>query len=639
MRRTLRVVLVCTALASTLAPAAAGAKTIVTHSPDSLAPAGAPAHWLPPEAWVYNHWVPYDEGRLYALLHIDRAQLWQQLRDDHRTLAQLAARHGWTSPARLAAALVAPRAHAVGAARLAQLRARALRTITQGHLAQHLFFHSLHQFAIPSAAPDIFGVTDARFRELRRAELSPLAIGRLHDRSPGEVQAGAVAVLRERIAAGVGGGAMTARQARLLLRRQLSQLPRWLDQERYNGPPLTHRGALVQLPQDYASNPAISADGRFVAYEAYRQKLKLAVRLGEIAILRADLSSGTSDLISGVLPPGPTGAQPSSDYNPSISAGGGRVTYESSAGNQNFAKRYGRIGVLLCDLGGAAPHTSEIQGSPAGPALADSKSAYNPVVSADGASVAYEAVRDGRTVVRVAGPGGVRTAIAGHVAGSSPYADPYEPGLSADGARVVVTMTRGRLSDPGSGTSAVEVRDLARGRTLLASRADGATGAPAGGFSADGAISPDGRWVAFTSNARNLGAGPGLGLFLRDLDGGRTVHIPAPDGTPLDPVVSEGGVVVAFTVARGRGARVYAWHAADGRIELVSRAGPEGAAGNGSSEDPSISADGTRVAFASTATNLVPGATSGVRGIFVRDRAARTTRLVSDPARAYVVTP
>ena len=264
----------------------------MTHSPDSLAPKNAPAHWLPPEAWVYNHWIPYDEGRLYRLLKIDRRQLWQQLRDDHHTVAELAATHGYPSPATLAAALVAPRASSVSAATLAILRGRAERTLTQGHLAQHLFFHSLHQFAIPSAAPDLFGVTDAAFRVLRRSELSPLAIGRLHGHFPGNVEAQAIGVLRERIAAGIAEGSMTARQGSLLLRRQLSQLPRWLDQQRYNGPPTTEGGALVQLPQDYASNPAISADGRFVAYESYRQKVPLAVKFGEIAVLRADLSQG-----------------------------------------------------------------------------------------------------------------------------------------------------------------------------------------------------------------------------------------------------------------------------------------------------------------------------------------------------------
>src|SRR4051795_7936018 len=330
------------------ADATAG-KPIVTKSADSDAPANAPAHWLPPEAWVYNHWLPYDETRLYALLGIRRVGLWEQLRDDHRTLAQLAARHGWPDPQRLAAALVAPDAARVGPRRTAVLRRRALLTITQGHLAQHLFFHSLHQFAIASEAPAIFGVSDIRFRALRRAELSPLAIARLHGRSPGEVEALAIAVLRERARTGVRGGATPRSQADRLLRRQLSQLPRWLDQARYNGPPTTYRGALTDLPHDYASNPAISADGRHVAYESYRQKLPLAIKFGEIAVLRADLRTGKNAIVSRLPSGGPTGPDPISAYNATLSSDGSRVAFESSRGNQNFAKRYGRIGIVLAD--------------------------------------------------------------------------------------------------------------------------------------------------------------------------------------------------------------------------------------------------------------------------------------------------
>ena len=50
-------------------------------------PVKAPAHWLPPEDWVYNHWLPYDEGRLYALLGVTRGEIWRQLRDDRHNLA------------------------------------------------------------------------------------------------------------------------------------------------------------------------------------------------------------------------------------------------------------------------------------------------------------------------------------------------------------------------------------------------------------------------------------------------------------------------------------------------------------------------------------------------------------------------
>lgn len=603
------------ALAVLAAAAPGAAQAAAPRSPDDLAPPDAPAHWLPPEPWVYNHWLPYDERRLYRVLHITRDDLWEQLRDDHRTLAQLAARHGYPSARRLAATLVAGRG--AGATTRAELERRARMTITQGHLAQHLFFHSLHQFAIPSAAPEIFGVTDAAFRALRRQELSPLAIGRMHGRSPGRVEGEAIAVLRERVAAGVAGGDFSAAQARILLRRQLTQLPRWLDQARYNGPPLTHKGALVEKPRDYASNPAISRDGRFVAYEGYRQKLPLAVKLGEIAVLRTDLDAGLTDLISPVAPGGRSGPDPVSAYNPAISADGRLVTYESSAGNQNFAKRYGRIGALLCDLGTHA--TTEVD-DPAG-GVPESLSSYNPVMAAGGTRMLYQAVRGGRTVImgRDVATGRERVEVAGTRVGGGRYGDPYEPGIAADGARMVYTLARGRLGDVRGARSEVVVRDGAR----VAAVVRGA---------ANPALSPDGRYVAYTVTTRK-----GTTLALRALDGGAAaVRIPVRAGRPLDPVVADGGTAVAFTVVDGGRAQVRVWHAATGRVTTVSRAsGARGALGDGWSDTPSISGDGRRVAFASTARNLDPAKRDDTRAIVVRDLAAQTTRVVSDVAVAY----
>ncbi len=223
------------------------------------------------------------------------------------------------------------------------------------------------------------------FRALRRQELSPLAVGRLHGRSPGLVEGASIAVLRERVRAGVAEGAMTAAQGRLLLRRQLTQLPRWLDQARYNGPPLTRRGSLLVKPHDYASNPVLSSDGRYVAYEAYRQVLPLAIRLGEIAVLRADVDAGTSELVSPVPAAGAAAPNPVSAYHPAISGDGQVVTFESSPGNRNFAKRYGRIGVQVCDLRSHAITETEHPGGGA-----DSQSSYNPVLDGTGRSLVHQ---------------------------------------------------------------------------------------------------------------------------------------------------------------------------------------------------------------------------------------------------------
>src|SRR3954451_17871413 len=90
------------------APASAQVTKPQTKSLDSEAPPGSPPHWLPNETWVMQHWLPYDETRLYKLLGGTRGDVWRWLRDDTRTLAGLAALHGWKDPDALAAALVAP---------------------------------------------------------------------------------------------------------------------------------------------------------------------------------------------------------------------------------------------------------------------------------------------------------------------------------------------------------------------------------------------------------------------------------------------------------------------------------------------------------------------------------------------------
>src|SRR4051794_1239459 len=110
-----------------------------TTSLDSEAPPGSPPHWLPNEQWVMQHWLPYDETRLYTLLGVTRGDVWRWLRDDTRNLAGLAALHGWKDPNALARELVAPwRGTLREPARLKVLESRALRTLTQGHLSQHI---------------------------------------------------------------------------------------------------------------------------------------------------------------------------------------------------------------------------------------------------------------------------------------------------------------------------------------------------------------------------------------------------------------------------------------------------------------------------------------------------------------------
>jgi len=601
---------------------------------DSEAPVTAPAHWLPPEDWVYNHWLPYDEGRLYRLLGVTRGAIWRQLRDDRHNLAQLAARNGWPDSAKLAAALVAPRAGEVSSATLALLRSRARRTITQGHMAQHLLFHSLHQFAIPSEAPAIFGVTDAEFRALRRAEQSPLEIGRLHGRSPSRIEALSARVLRERVAFGIETGAMSARQGRLLLRRQVSQLPRWLAQVRYNGPPPTHLGQLTRKPRDFAANPALSADGGRVVFEAYLQKLPLALKKGEISVLAGWADGGEAKSVSF----NKTRRTPRSAYNPTVSGDGRRVAFESAEGNLNFAKRYGQIHVFVRDTKTGRTMKMPLPAARAGV----SRSEYNPVLAAGGRHIAYQAQRrGGQSAVYVTDLRSGRATLASRATRSAAGADRgvYDPAISGDGSKVAFTTAATNLGagDLG-GRTQVFVRDLAKRTTTLVSRASGASGAIADDYSADPAISRDGRYVAFASTARNLGGRPGANasrIYVRDLRTGRTRAVSSAPGFALEPSISVDGRVVAYASITEAGSHVLVrdLRRAGGRPQVLSRAGgASGALADGPSSDPAISPDGRRVAFTSAATNLAAGKPDNRRGVFLRDLRRRTTTLISPPA-------
>ena len=203
----LRLVAVGAALIALALPASASAQ-------DSLAPKGAPAFWLPNEEWVNLLWLPYDESRLYQLLKMDRGAVFRWVRDDaDHTLAQLGARQGYT-PHSLAEALIAPRRKDVSPKMAEVLVGRAERTLTQGHLGQHLLFHSLHQTAIPDHAAQIFGTRDKEtFLRLRRAELSPLQICELNGGTRTDAQHGVAKALTDAVNRGIATGSLSRTQA------------------------------------------------------------------------------------------------------------------------------------------------------------------------------------------------------------------------------------------------------------------------------------------------------------------------------------------------------------------------------------------------------------------------------------------
>ncbi|MCW2237620.1 hypothetical protein [Azospirillum canadense] len=145
--------------------------------------------------------------------------------------------------------------------------------------------------------------------------------------------------------------------------------------------------------------------------------------------------------------------------------------------------------------------------------------------------------------------------------------------LSADGRYLLFTSDVAGLDANNSGSAGVYVRDLTTGTTHLVSTA--ADGTPADGTSYGVTFGPDGKSVLFTSYAGNLVDGDTNGtkdVFLKDLDTGviRRVSLGA-DGSQLNADVT----------------------------------------------GESLSADGTRLLFATMADNVVDGDTNGLTDLFV----------------------
>jgi hypothetical protein len=195
---------------------------------DSHAPHGARLDWLPSDEWVMSAWLPYDEARLYALLHTDRARVDAWL-DDHRTLGQLARARDWNSQRKLAHALVAPRLTSVRPAMRPVLERRALETLTQGHLSNHVIFHVFHTPAIADHAGTIFGLRPATFRRLRDSGPSPTTIARRGGRTRAGAQARIAQLVEARGRRAVRLGAMSRAQARALYAEQMAALPAFMS--------------------------------------------------------------------------------------------------------------------------------------------------------------------------------------------------------------------------------------------------------------------------------------------------------------------------------------------------------------------------------------------------------------------------
>ena len=342
---------------------------------------------------------------------------------------------------------------------------------------------------------------------------------------------------------------------------------------------------------------------------------------------------------------------------PSLSADARHVAFTSAATNLTPQDLNGHVqDVLVYDQGTSAVSLLSAGVDGRG---ADGPSG-EPVLSANGAIVVFSStatnlVADDHNLVsdifvRGGGEGPVRVSLAPN--GAEANGESSQPDLSGDGRRLVFTSRADNLVGGDSNErSDVFVRDLVTGTTSLVSAPRG--GGPASGSSSAPAISPDGRFVSFSSTAANLVERDDNGLadvFLRNLATGQTYLISAAragggqnralnERRAAASDVSRDGRFVVFesdaTNLAGRDRNDATDVFVRDRLKRSTRRvslSVTNEEGSGASFLPTITPDGRFVAFQSRADDLVPESAFGL-DVFVRDLVSDTTVLANVTAR------
>ncbi|MGC4773296.1 hypothetical protein ACLQ25_30535 [Micromonospora sp. DT44] len=380
----------------------------------------------------------------------------------------------------------------------------------------------------------------------------------------------------------------------------------------------------------------ISDDGRYVAFASTSYNLVPGDTNDSADVFVRDTETGVTTLVSGGL-----NGQPANDgieYTAAISGNGRYVVFTSYASNLVPGDTNNERDVFVHDRQtGSTTRVStfaggrEIRGSSSGATISDNgrfttfivtsysgdlddqgRWLYGQVVylhdsvlgrttrvslQADGGSdlPAYEAVvsGNGRRVVFSGsgdwiGDGGTSTGIFVHdlssgvtVRANLPSTEGGFPGgvnpsISKDGTKVSWESYEPFVAADTNTTSDIYVRDLIADTTVLVSANRAGTGA-GNSHSISGQLAAGGRFVSFYSQASDLAPRDGNGsysdVFVRDLNTGRTT-------------------AVSTTAA--------------------------GATGNGESFDGVTSANGSRIVFISTATDLGVNPGDGRTHLFVR---------------------
>ena len=407
------------------------------------------------------------------------------------------------------------------------------------------------------------------------------------------------------------------------------------------------------LANGASTDPVITPDGRFVAFISSASNLVPNDTNGIPDVFVRDLVAGTNYLVSaGALRPS-SSASPIV-ATPVITPDGRYVAFISSATGLVASVPVTSPGeVYVCDrLAGTTTWASTNAAAIVSATLnLNNVPAYHPRLSDDGRYVAFKAgstLPSGAAVILEFDTVAAATTVANTngVGWYLGYDDNYGPEMTPDGRYLALVQHEGALSQT---NSSVHVWDIVGAVDTLVS--DSGSGVPSNTTSYMPVISPDGRFVAFLSNATNLtgnAVSAGYHVFRRDLQLSATQladvdtnGIGSSDDELTSLSLSADGRFVAFkspdgslvNLDRNRADDVFVRDCLAGATEMISQrdATVMLAAGDSfSALGPwSLSADGRWAAFASAADDLAPNDANGQPDVFVRDLAAGTNLLAS----------
>jgi Tol biopolymer transport system component len=375
----------------------------------------------------------------------------------------------------------------------------------------------------------------------------------------------------------------------------------------------------------YSYAPSISSDGNYVAFQSLAPDQRDADRNTVGDIFRRDVAQPATLLVS-LSNDGKPGNNLSDA--PDITTDGATVVFESLASNLVPGDNNNTSDIFLRDL--TAQTTTRISlASDGGDANGAS---FRPAISGDGKFIAFCSKATNLVPGGSSRAGGAflfdrasaKTTRIPIDAPADPTSGCQRVAIDSDGAVVAIANLSGKLSS-------VYTYDRASGATAeLTATADGSSGIS--GL----AISGNGQTVAFDSIAANLvpnDTNRSRDIFVETLGDRKTTRasvrsdgsqLPADSGMSGVAISGDGRFVVfgsaADEVVPGDSnghEDVFRRELATGQTTIVSVTASDQPA-DGSSYAPDINADGSVVAFASLATNIVPGDTNRYPDVFER---------------------